>query len=305
MFMSTKRWPIIDTHFHVGVNLIDQFMCEEELIPYLDGETDIDYQVIFQVNEGFVHKTPDWNPYLGNDYIAKIQKMFPDRVLGLGTVNPWYQPPAKYRWPSKKVGQKFDLNVKNETIEELERCLTDLNLCGLKMHPYEYNFPVNDPFIVFPIMEKMTQLQKEMNKQFFIVVHCGGDSMWNSPEAIADIARRYPDILFIAAHTAIIWGWETALSVFKDLDNVLMDLTISPLTNIAYEATEEVGPNRFAMGTDGPFDTFALKKTILHQLFKDPDDRELVEGGNIAKRIGLPKTDKPKREVQLNEWIPR
>jgi hypothetical protein len=84
-----------------------------------------------------------------------------------------------------------------------------------------------------------------------------------------------------------------------------MGLAISPLTNVAKEAIDEVGPERFSIGTDGPFDTFALKKTILHQLFPYPKDQELVEGGNIAKWIGIPKTDRPKRAVTLKPWIPQ
>ena len=127
--------------------------------------------------------------------------------------------------------------------------------------------------------------------------------MYNSPEAIADLAKRYPEILIVAAHTALMIGWETALSVFKDLENVLLDLAISPLTNIAKEAVQLLGPKRFSIGTDGPFDTFALKKTILHQLFPDKIDQEMVEGGNIAKWIGIPKTTRVKRNIQLNKWI--
>lgn len=293
--MIIERWPIIDTHFHVGVNLINQFICEEDLIPYLN-ETDIDYQVICQINEGFVHKTPEWNPYIGNDYIAKVQKMFPKRVIGLGTVNPWYQPPNLYRFPSKKVGQKFDISVKNECLEEVDRCFIDLGLWGLKLHPFTNNFPINDPYIIFPILDRMVQLQKVVNRKFFLTIHCGGDSMYNSPESIAMAAKEYPDILFIALHTAILLGWETAPYVFGKINNLLMDLTISPLTNIIFENAKKLGPQKFSIGTDGPFDTFNLKKIILNQVFSNHEDQELVEGGNIAKWIGIQKVNTPKRK---------
>ena len=34
--MKRERWPVIDTHLHVGVNPTTTFIAEEELIPYLD-----------------------------------------------------------------------------------------------------------------------------------------------------------------------------------------------------------------------------------------------------------------------------
>src|ERR1035437_6628980 len=140
--MSAERWPVIDTHFHMGVNPINTFVAEEELIPWLD-KNGTDIQVVFQVNEGFQHRTPDWNPYVGNDYVAKIERMFPNRVLGLATVNPWLQPPKKWLFPSARIGQKYDTPLRGEVFDELDRCILDLGLHGLKMHPLEHNYEIN------------------------------------------------------------------------------------------------------------------------------------------------------------------
>ena len=87
------RWPVIDTHFHIGVSGTVTFLAEEELIPWMD-KAGIDLQFVFQQNEGYTHKTPDWNPFIGNDYVARIQGMYPERVRGLATVNPYYRPSA-------------------------------------------------------------------------------------------------------------------------------------------------------------------------------------------------------------------
>ena len=64
--MSEYRWPVIDTNFKIGVNMRSTCVAEEDLIPYLD-ENGIDIQMVFQVDEGFTHHTPAWNPYIGND----------------------------------------------------------------------------------------------------------------------------------------------------------------------------------------------------------------------------------------------
>ena len=105
--MDDARWPVIDTHFHIGVNSLVTFIAEEELIPWME-EAGTDVQILFQLNEGFFHRTPDWNPYIGNDYIAKVQDMFPNKVIGLAHVNPYIQAPKTYCWPSKREGQAWD-----------------------------------------------------------------------------------------------------------------------------------------------------------------------------------------------------
>ena len=156
--MSTsERWPVIDTHYHTGVCLINTFDAEHELIPWMD-KNGVDIQVIFQVNEGFAHRSPDWNPYIGNDYIAKIQRMFPERVIGLCTLDPWHQAPKTYNWPKSKFGRPMDLPIENETLDELERSIMDLGLQGIKLHPLEHNFEINNKALIYPIMEKLTEL---------------------------------------------------------------------------------------------------------------------------------------------------
>ena len=124
-----ERWPVIDTHFHIGVNRLITFLAEEELIPWMD-EAGTDIQIVFQVNEGFAHETPDWNPWVGNDYIAKIQNMFPDRVIGLAIVNPWLQAPGVWRfpYPDPRDGKPFDKVSRSLALEELERSIVDLGL---------------------------------------------------------------------------------------------------------------------------------------------------------------------------------
>ncbi len=59
--MSKERYKVINTHFPVGVNAINTFIAEDGLIPWMD-EAKIDIQIVFQVNEGFTHLTPDRNP---------------------------------------------------------------------------------------------------------------------------------------------------------------------------------------------------------------------------------------------------
>lgn len=225
--MSTiERWPVIDTHYHTGVCLINTFDAEHELIPWMD-KNGVDIQVIFQVNEGFVHRSPDWNPYIGNDYISKIQSMFPDRVIGLCTLNPWNQAPKTYNWPKSKFGKSMDLPIEDEVIRELERSTVDLGLQGIKLHPLEHNFEINNRSLVYPIMEKLTELQRKVGRKMLVVTHCAGDSVNNTPTQMAQVAKDFPEILFIMAHGGYMWAYGTTADVSAGIDNLMVDLTLN------------------------------------------------------------------------------
>lgn len=277
---------IVDCHFHVGVAPTFTFVAEDELIPWMD-RAKIDVQMIFQINQVACHQTPDWNPFTGNDYIAKIQHMFPERVIGLGSINPWLQPPKGYTYPLEKRGQKFGPISRNLALEETERMILDLGLRGIKMHPREHGYPMNH-WTVRVVVDKLVALQSQIGKLLAILVHAGGDSMYNSPEAFADLAKDYPDMLFLMSHVGYMWGTKTVASVLGPYKNVLFDLTGTPV--YLTDLVELCGVERFVAGTDGPYSPPSVKDAIVEAIFPDPEERALVQGGNLVKRLGI--TDK-------------
>ena len=136
--MSNERWPVIDTHFHIGVNAVNTTIAEDGAFLDWINKYKIDIQILFQVNEGWEHKTPSWNPFVGNDYIARVQNMYPDRVIGLAHINPWLQSPKNYVYPDSMKGKTWTKTKANPALEEVERAIMDLDLHGLKMHPMEH-----------------------------------------------------------------------------------------------------------------------------------------------------------------------
>ena len=284
---ATERWPVIDTHFHIGVNTMMCFIAEEELIPFMD-QHDIDIQVVFQVNEGFHHRTPAWNPYVGNDYVAMIQRMSPKRVLGLATVNPWLQAPKRKLAPIGKQRDALELVRGDPCMEELERAILELGLHGLKMHPVEHNYAFNDPHIIRPIMDRLVELQERAGRKLFIVVHAAGDSLNNCPTAIADLAQHYPELLFLAAHCGYIWGYGTVGHTLGPLPHVMLDLTAMPQKQVVWEIYQDYGAGRFTAGTDAPYVSREITDSIIDDVAESDEERQLIAGGNLAKYLGIP-----------------
>lgn len=282
---TAKPSVVVDTHCHVGVSPTCTFIAEEELIPWMD-RGGIDVQLIFQVNQAACHRTPEWNPFIGNDYIAKIQRMCPDRILGLATINPWLQPPRGYTHPREKRGSAFPHVSRNLALEECERVIGDLGLRGVKMHPREHGYPVNH-WTVRQILDQLVPLQKKGAKPLVIVVHAAADSNYNTPEALGDLVKDYPELLFLMAHSGYIWGGKTLARVVGPYTNVLFDLTACPDAGTVAEARDLYGAARFAAGSDGPFAWPAVKHAIVESVFQEPEERAMVLGRNLCQRLGL------------------
>lgn len=286
--MSEERWPIIDTHFHIGCSELHTFVAEEELIPILDREG-VDMAVCFQQPRGHLFETPDWNPFHGNDYVAKIQRMFPTRVIGLATVAPYFIAPRTYSYPPSKRGQPFTLITRSPSLEEMERSILELGLHGLKMLPDVQGIPVNDRNMVFQLLDVMVRLQKETNRRLFVVVHCAENHQFNSVEAIADAARNYPDLMFFVAHCGFMRGTRKIPWVFGDLDNFFLDVTLCGAILPLIPSWEKYGPTRFVAGSDMVFASYRVMRAIVDDLCSNPEEKALVMGGNMARFLGIPK----------------
>jgi predicted TIM-barrel fold metal-dependent hydrolase len=52
-------------------------------------------------------------------------------------------------------------------------------------------------------------------------------------------------------------------------------------------AYARVGPGKIVMGTEYPGHDFDLERMKIAKAIEDPDDRAMVEGGNLARILGL------------------
>ena len=162
--------------------------------------------VVFSVDtETSTGETPD-----SNDYVAETVERYPDRFIGFASVDPW----------------KGEAGVR-----ELERCVTDLGLKGLKLHPIHQAFFPNDTRF-YPLYEACSGLGVP------VLFHTGfaaaGAGMpggaglklkYAAPiPGIDDVAADFPDLTIIMAHPS--WPWvEEQIAVALHKPNVFLDLS--------------------------------------------------------------------------------
>jgi predicted TIM-barrel fold metal-dependent hydrolase len=168
-----------------------------------------------------------------NDLVYSAMKEFPERFIGMLTLNPTYP---------------------KEAMEEIKRCV-DLGMTGMKLYNH---VKINDP-LFYPVIEKFIDLK------MIILMHSPiGKSRvrYNArepknisiPEDFVDVAKRYPEAMFQFAHIGGGIDWEDACKALKDSPNVYVDVSGSNNEgNMIDFALRYIGEDRLLFGCDISF----------------------------------------------------
>ena len=241
-------FPIIDTHTHIGA-LPNIIFTGEMAIEALDN-AGVDKTIAIRTIRGGggpLGATQQENPYNGNDYIAEMQLKYPDRLIGFCMVDVYNQNICEIGW---KPGQ-LNLVKTNHAVEELKRCIGELELKGLFMHPDFQCYALNEFALVAPILDALVELQKEMNKKLPVLIHGVGHNIhYVIPEQIGEIAKRYPELCFITSQL----GWallsDYMIEVARKYENIYLELVININVLATKKIVEEIDAQRITLGAD-------------------------------------------------------
>ena len=231
---------IIDSHNHIGKRKGINFTAEE-MIEWLD-KAGVDACVVTSQVET-----------INNDYVAEMQKKYPDRNIGYAVVNPW-------EW---------------EAEEELERCFRDLNLYGLKLNPTRHGFALDRHEIVDPLFK----ICEKYNKP--VLVH-GQSDMFNMPGKFDEMAETFPNVTLIMAHIGEPDAIDAAIRVAKRRKNVYIDTASVQLSTLK-KALKEIDPDKILMGTDAPWGDFSLSVDLVKKATNNAEIQQKILGDNIIR----------------------
>ncbi len=250
---------IIDNHVHFGPGLhyysdpfgpVITIHSADGLLRIMD-RNQIDMAVVFPPR-WFGGEFFDPNYEQANKAIADLIKSHPDRFLGYGRVNP---------------------NWGRQAVQELDRCLGDYGLHGIKLHPeWESFFPTNSA-LVHPLMELARKHKVP------VLFHTG--YFPSEPALFIELALAFPDITIIMGHMG---GRLTgdALIAAKKAPNLVLE-TSGVIYGLA-DAMKAVGVERFIFGSNCPFEFPGLQLEKIQRTQEIPDDKKaLLLGGNSAR----------------------
>ena len=240
---------IIDSHTHVGVAPFSSHnWTAEELLASMD-KAGISKAIIFPPGGG----APLTDYHEQNTKMAEAMNAHPDRLLAVPRINPHYG---------------------NKAVEEAERCIQQLKMKGLKLHPDVESWVANSP-IINPIWEVASRYKVP------VIIHTWYTTK-ASPYLLMDAAERFRDVTFILAHM----GGPSAfggVAVAKRNENVMLDISTVFQRNLLEAAVDNLGSDRLIFASDWPFfdqSTGVHNVTVLN--ISDEDKRKIF-GENVAK----------------------
>ena len=132
----------------------------------------------------------------GNRLMQDIVNAHPDEFLGYWVINPHYP---------------------EITARDLKAFDTRSGFVGLKFWPDYHLVPVNSP-------KYAAALEYADAHDLLVLVHTFGESPFDAPALLGEVAERYPRARLLMGHSG--YGeWERSVAIARDLANVYLDLT--------------------------------------------------------------------------------
>lgn len=198
-----------------------------------------------------------------NDDVLAAIKPWPDRAFGFVYLNPKHQ---------------------QESLEELNRCVADGPMVGIKLWvAVRANNPVLDP-----IVERAIELNAVVFQHSWIKV--GGNLPGEStPMDVTTLAARHPTAKIICGHAG--GDWELGIRAVRAERNVSIELGGGdPVAGITEMAVRELGAERVIYGSDAAGRSFASQLGKVYGAAIGDDDKRLILAGNL-KRLLTPILD--------------
>lgn len=214
-------------------------------------------------------------PRVKNEFIAEQVRAYPDRFIGFASVDP---------------------NDGVEAIELLEKCIRDYGLKGLKIHPSMQHFRADDVELLTPLMLKVEALSIP------VLLHSwawfDGQDNNSSPSRVMNLARKFPNITFIMAHTGGMRFMDLLVisrrkrigqldNLYVDISSILFDVANGPMAPIFRWTLEQIGLDRVLMGSDFPDYSLVEMVKLVRDLGFDENGLKLVMGENAQRLFGF------------------
>lgn len=195
-----------------------------------------------------------------NDEILRAIAKFPDRAFGFVYLS------ARHIEAS---------------LAELERCLANGPMVGVKLWVAQRcNVPEIDP-----IIRRAAELKALIFQHTWFKTN-GNFPGESTPDDLAQLARRFPEVPLICGHTG--GTWELGIRAIRDLKNVSVDLAGSdPTAGITEMAVRELGADRVIYGSDSGGRSFASQLAKVHGAAISDSDKQKIFCDNL-RRMMLP-----------------
>ncbi len=172
-----------------------------------------------------------------NDLVYRAMEEFPGVIKGYAFINP-------------KSGNAID---------EVDRCLGELKMDGIKFHSWKHGYyPDNTPAlknILGKIQEYGVHVQTHV-----------GTAPFSTPYTWAEYARMFPKIDFLFTHIGYYEFGMSTIEAVKDLKNVWVETSGQMDVDVLKKAIDVLGAERVCFGTDWPYKPVNIEVEKFYEL---------------------------------------
>lgn len=189
-----------------------------------------------------------------NDDILQAVEAHSEQLLGFVYVNPKHT---------------------KASIEEINRCVRDGPMVAIKLWvAHRCSEPEIDP-----IIETAAGLGAPIFQHTWIKTN-GNLPGESSPEDLARLATRFPEVPFICGHTG--GNWELGIPAVRDHPNISIGLGgFDPTAGVTEMAVRELTAERVIFGSDAPGRSFASQLAKVSGARISDADKQLILGQNL------------------------
>ena len=196
-----------------------------------------------------------------NTHTLNAMARYPDLFIGLCYLNPEH--PASF------------------IQEETERCIVEGGMRGIKL---ENAVKATDARLD-PIMHRAQDLGVPLLHHAWYKANGQGEHE-STPEEVADLAGRFPEVSIIMAHLG--GGRERGVLDILDRPNMVVDTSGSqPEAGLVGYAVRQLGAQRVLYGSDWPIRDFGAQIGRILDAGLSEEEESLVLYGNAARILGL------------------
>lgn len=193
-----------------------------------------------------------------NDQVLNVLKRWPNRVLGFAYLNASYP---------------------DESLAEIERCIHEGPMVGVKLWVGR-RCSTED---IDPVIRRCGELNALVFQHTFLKVtgNLPGES---TPQDIAELAARHPEVPLICGHTGA--DWTLGICSVRQFANVSVGISGSdPAAGFVEMAVRELGAQRVLYGSDIGGRSFASQLAKVYGAEITADQRSLILGGNLRRML--------------------
>ena len=243
---------IIDTHTHWGICWEDKYGADPaEWLDILDK-----HNIAKAILMGHRGLTRNSDIKKSNDIVKEVSERLEGRLIPVSTVHP---------------------DFGDESTRELERCLIDLDMRGLKLHPWVQGFSTSGP-----VMDELVKICGDYDVP---VIFHDGTPCYSMPSQIGGLALRFPGTKFVLGHSGLLDLWRSAGSFGKRCENLYFTLSGPHLAGIQ-AIVDSVSVERIMWGSDFGFgwaDPIKYRLHLLDHVSMTDETREKIMGFNAVK----------------------